>query len=75
MLGFLSRQFARLGQDVRSQSEAWKIRCDACGRERSLAEAGGVRWGAYGRMRTLGFCSACRRLRTLTIHHPTRGPL
>ena len=57
------------------ESAEWLIRCDTCGREKSLLSAGGVRWKARGLVHTMGWCRGCGGLRAMTIHHPTRAPL
>lgn len=75
MFQSLSKSLSRLSASVRRESEQWRILCDACGREKSLAEAGGFRWGGFGKTRTVGFCTGCGKLEGMTIHHPTHGPL
>jgi len=75
MLGAVRRFFGRLGEDIARESREWMIRCDACGRERSLWSAGGVRYKAFGKKRTLGHCSGCGGLRVMTIYHPEKSPL
>lgn len=41
-----------------SESRKWMIRCP-CGAERSVWDAGGIRWKAAGKTRMLGRCLAC----------------
>ncbi|WP_296595417.1 hypothetical protein [Phenylobacterium sp.] len=74
VLGAIGSFFRRLGADLVRESGEWRIRCDACGRERSLRSAGGIRWKAYGVKHTVGFCRACGVMRPATIYHPTKSP-
>jgi uncharacterized Zn finger protein len=67
--------FRRIGDEIASESREWLIRCDRCGRERSVWATGGVRYKASGRKRTVAHCSSCGTLRTMTIYHPVKAPL
>ena len=67
-------RFHKLGEDMARESAAWRIRCEACGRERSLRSVGGVRYGAFGIKHTLGFYSGCRTVRPLKIYRPQKTP-
>lgn len=52
---------------VEEETKAWIFRCP-CGRERSLWEAGGLRFGAAGRAKkVLGRCPACRKFRWMDL--------
>ncbi|MGZ8364098.1 MAG: hypothetical protein ACXWVO_09615 [Caulobacteraceae bacterium] len=62
--------FRKVGADMARESAAWRIRCEACGRDRSLRSVGGVRYGAFGIKHTLGFCSGCKTVRPLKIYRP-----
>ena len=76
MFKTIARAFQTLGADIQRESEAWKIRCTACGRQKSVWSAGGVRYGASsGVKHTLGFCSGCHGLRMLKIYRPSDEPL
>jgi len=70
IFAFVSPATARA---MEAHSRAWKLVCSACGGRRSVWEAGGIRWKATGRPRTLTVirCSACgqRRMHRLE-HHP-----
>lgn len=77
----ISEAFGRLAADIQRETAEWKIRCTACGRQKSLAAVGGVRYGAFGTKHTLGYCSGCKGLRMLKIYRsaeaaavPPRGP-
>lgn len=67
----LPRKWARA---VEEESRAWVFRC-SCGLERSLWEAGGLRFGARGRTKKiLGRCPRCRKLRWMDlIRRPPGG--
>ena len=41
-----------------AESRTWMIRC-RCGAERSVWDAGGIRWKGAGRPRTYARCAAC----------------
>ena len=44
--------------DMEAQSRAWKMRCP-CGCEKSVWEAGGIRWKATGNPKRRMKCPAC----------------
>lgn len=75
MLGWIRGVFERLGDDIARESREWKIRCDRCGRERSVWSTGGIRYKAFGKKRTVGHCTGCGTLRTMTIYHPVKAPI
>ena len=55
-------------EDMRKESEGWKIRCETCGQSRSVWEAGGIRWKAASvgkKMRV--FCKQCGDMRTAAV--------
>ncbi|GMV24687.1 MAG: hypothetical protein AMXMBFR58_07180 [Phycisphaerae bacterium] len=53
----------------------WIISCPACGRWKTLAEAGGLRIGAVSAgKRVLGRCSSCNRVRMMRIERPPQIP-
>jgi hypothetical protein len=45
-------------EDMRAESLSWMLRC-TCGFERSIWDAGGIRWKAKGRPRRLLVCPQC----------------
>ncbi len=54
--------------DMRAESQAWRIRCCGCGASRSIWDAGGIRWKAASvSKRTLVRCSHCGGLRAAVI--------
>jgi rRNA maturation endonuclease Nob1 len=71
MFGWLRR----LRDDAVRQSREWMIRCTVCGSERSVFEAGGIRYGAWGKKPTSGHCRTCGKRQRMVVYHPTRGPL
>lgn len=75
MLRAIGAFFRKFADDIARESKEWRIRCDRCGRERSVWAVGGVRYKAVGRKRTLGHCSGCGTMRTMTIYHPVKAPL
>lgn len=75
MLRGIRAFFRKIGDDIARESKAWRIRCDSCGRERSVSAAGGVRYKAFGRKHTMGHCARCGTMRTMTIYHPVKSPL
>lgn len=46
---------------LESESRTWIMRCSSCGLERSVWEAGGIRWKAAGSVRRYLFCPKCGR--------------
>jgi hypothetical protein len=55
-------------EDMRAESESWKIRCLGCGASKSVWEVGGVRWKAKSRgKRMLVHCSQCGGLRMAAV--------
>ena len=57
------------------ESKEWICRCLTCGYERSVWEAGGVRYKGYGNKRELQLCPKCDTNRWFILYHPTRSPL
>ena len=65
----------RWAEDLRAESESWKIRCLGCGASKSVWEVGGVRWKAKSRgKRTLVRCSHCGGLRMAAVERVEDGP-
>jgi hypothetical protein len=54
-------------EDMRRESLDWMLRC-TCGFERSIWEAGGVRWKAKGNPRRLGLCPQCGQRTWHTVY-------
>ncbi len=44
---------------MEAASRDWMMQCSTCGRETSLWEAGGIRYGAKGKPKRLIRCSEC----------------
>jgi hypothetical protein len=54
--------------DMRAESQRWRIRCCSCGASRSLWDAGGIRWKAASvGKQTLAHCSRCGGRRAAAI--------
>lgn len=47
--------------NMRRESEQWKM-CCPCGNQRSVWEAGGIRWGGSGNPKRLLKCPACQQM-------------
>ena len=45
-------------EEMRAESQRWILRC-TCGHERSIWEAGGIRWKARGNPRRWMTCPQC----------------
>lgn len=60
---------------MEAESRTWRLRCSR-GHERSVWEAGGIRWGATGSPRQLLRCPTCRawRWHTFFREHATPAP-
>lgn len=50
-----------LKSSIEAESRQWKLRC-GCGAERSVWDAGGIRWKARGNSRTLLHCPTCGKI-------------
>jgi len=57
MFDIIRKRVEKLGEDMLRPSREWKIRCTKCGHQKSLAAAGGIRYGAAGTVYALGTCS------------------
>ncbi len=44
------------------------MQCPDCGHERSVWDAGGIRYKASGTVRRLGRCPNCQQLRMLRVY-------
>jgi hypothetical protein len=59
---WLQRLMPGRAGDMERESREWKVICPKCGRERSIWEIGGVRYGARSRGKRTGLkCDACGR--------------
>jgi predicted RNA-binding Zn-ribbon protein involved in translation (DUF1610 family) len=61
MTRILPRRWAK---DMERESRVWHYRCQVCGLERSVWDAGGIRWKATGNKATAAPCPRCGQLRT-----------
>ncbi len=53
---------------VEAESRQWMIRCEYCHFERSVWDAGGVRWKAAGTSKQLKRCPECGRVSWHTVY-------
>jgi hypothetical protein len=74
MFDFVRRGLETLAEDMARQSREWKIQCMSCGRQKSVASLGGVRYGAAGTSYTIGLCSGCNGLRMMRIYRSRPKP-
>jgi len=57
-------------EDMRKESEGWKILCDTCGHSRSVWEVGGIRWKAASvGKKTRIFCKQCNTMRSAAVEY------
>ena len=54
-------------ESMEAESRAWMARCP-CGFERSVWEAGGIRWKAVGKERCYASCPHCGKSHSHTIY-------
>jgi hypothetical protein len=57
---------------MEADSRSWRIRCPD-GHERSMWEAGGIRWKAAGSPRKLIYCPDCKRWRWHRVYRADRA--
>ena len=62
-----------LAARVEAESRQWMMQCPTCGHERSVWEAGGIRYKASGTVRRLGRCPNCQQLRMLRVYRSEDG--
>jgi hypothetical protein len=60
-------------EEMEAESRSWMLRCDTCDLERSVWEAGGVRWKAAGRPSRLMRCPHCGRATWHTLYRTRTG--
>lgn len=52
-------------QDMEADSRKWMLKCNTCGHERSVWDAGGIRWKAISKGKVVGvICPQCRQLKS-----------
>ena len=59
-----------LASRMEQESRQWMIHCKKCGHEKSVWDAGGVRYKARGTVWRMGKCSNCGRWSMLKIYRP-----
>ena len=57
-LGILPQRWR---QSIEQESQQWHLRCPNCKHERSIWDAGGIRWGAAGKPRRMMTCVQCNQ--------------
>lgn len=73
MRNLILRLLPWIAEDMERESREWMIQCPKCGREKSVWDAGGIRYRARGNPRKLGRCSQCGKLRFLRIYRATNA--
>jgi len=68
--GIVPRAWA---ESMEADSRQWMITCSACGAQRSIWEAGGIRWKAVGNSTTITRCFQCGKLVAHTLSKGTAG--
>lgn len=59
---------AKTAAKIEAESRAWRMRCPE-GHERSVWEAGGIRYGASGNPRRRVLCPECGKVRWHEVYH------
>lgn len=57
---------SRWAESAEEESREWMITC-SCGHQRSVWDAGGIRWKAAGNPKRYGTCSVCGTTGWMTI--------
>ena len=70
---FLTRVMPKKwAQQMEAESRDWMMRCESCGREKSVWDSGGIRFKAKGRPRRPSvWCSQCNKRTSLQIYRKT----
>jgi hypothetical protein len=50
-----------MARQMEAESRSWFMRCEECNAERSVWDAGGIRWKASGNPRRRLACAGCGR--------------
>lgn len=58
---------ARIAAAMEAESRQWVLRCPNCGEGRSVWEAGGIRYKAYGSKRIRARCPTCGERKVLRL--------
>ena len=71
-MSFMQRLLMRLlprkwAESMEAESRVWMVRCP-CGFERSVWEAGGIRWKAVGKEKCFLACPQCRQSHWHTVY-------
>lgn len=62
--GIVPRAWA---EAMEADSRKWMMTCSACGAQRSIWEAGGIRWNSRGSSATITRCFQCGKLVTHSL--------
>lgn len=64
-----------LALDIETESRAWMLKCQNCGSEHSVWDAGGIRWKASGNPTRLVYCPQCQENHLhSTYYKEEKGP-
>lgn len=58
-------------ESMEKESREWLIRCAECGFEKSVWDAGGIRWKAAGNPKNKALCAKCGKLNWHSIYRKT----
>ena len=64
----------KMAASMEAESREWMMRCRTCGWERSVWDAGGLRYKAMGKPRTVMHCERCDRSRWAEIYRKRDAP-
>ena len=64
----ITRISPTLASRMEAESRKWMMQCQKCGHERSVWEAGGIRYKASGTVWRLGRCPQCLRMGMLRVY-------
>lgn len=67
LTAILPRSWSR---DMEESSRAWKVKCGACGHERSVWDLGGIRWKAASSPRWRLTCPSCGDTGWHSVYRP-----
>lgn len=63
----------KMAEDMEAESRSWMMRCPTCGKEKSVWEAGGIRWKAAGNPSRFYFCRECGKGGMTTLYRKESG--
>lgn len=63
-----------MARNMEYESRQWGITCPNCGKETSIWEMGGIRWGASGKTAMVWKCEICGDKGWRTLHKKQEVP-